>query len=178
MRIVSMRTLQGPNVYLNEPIIIMELDLEELSERETREFPGFNDRLLQLLPGLHDHHCAFGRPGGLIKRLLGGTYFGHVIEHTALELAGLSGQDAHFGRTIDAGAPGVYSLIVEFEAEQAMRYLLTVAVKLAEALLRDEAFDIEPHLTEARRIIAVRNWAPARAPSWTRPSAAGYRYGG
>ena len=34
-------------------------------------------------PGLAEHHCAAGAPGGFVSRMRGGTYFGHVTEHVA-----------------------------------------------------------------------------------------------
>ena len=39
------------------------------------------------LPGLAEHHCAAGVPGGFVSRLVGGTYFGHIAEHVAIELS-------------------------------------------------------------------------------------------
>ena len=47
----------------------MRLDLGELDGKETREFKGFNDRLLGCLPGLNEHQCSLGRPGGFVQRL-------------------------------------------------------------------------------------------------------------
>ena len=58
----------------------MRLDMQDLAEKETREFPGFNERLLVALPGLREHHCALGQPGGFLKRLTEGTYFSHTVE--------------------------------------------------------------------------------------------------
>src|SRR6185436_12273847 len=62
MKVESIRTLNGPNVYSYRPVVLMRLDLGELVERESREFDGFNDKLLTLLPGIHNHHCSLGRP--------------------------------------------------------------------------------------------------------------------
>jgi cyanophycin synthetase len=76
MKVEHIRTLHGPNVYSYRPVLLMSLDLADLAERESREFNGFNDRLLTLLPGIHNHHCSLGRPGGFVTRLDEGTYFG------------------------------------------------------------------------------------------------------
>src|SRR2546426_719180 len=102
MRILSMRALPGPNVFLHRPVLQARLDLEGLAEKESYDIPGFIEGLLSLLPGLHEHHCAKGMPGGFIDRLHGGTYFGHITEHVALELNHLAGIDANFGRTVSA----------------------------------------------------------------------------
>lgn len=42
-----------------------------------------------------------------------GTYFGHVTEHVTLELSGLIGREVYFGRTVRAGGPGDYEVILE-----------------------------------------------------------------
>jgi cyanophycin synthetase len=81
MKVESIRPLTGPNVYSYDPVLLMRLDLGELVERESREFNGFNERLLSILPGIKTHHCSLGRPGGFVTRLEEGTYFGHIVEH-------------------------------------------------------------------------------------------------
>src|SRR3954470_19365134 len=79
MKIISMRDIDGANVFTYRPVVITTLDLEELHERESREIAGFNERLLEQLPGLREHVCGKGHPGGFVERLQEGTYFGHVI---------------------------------------------------------------------------------------------------
>ena len=98
MKIESLRRLRGPNVYLSRPAIVAALRLEELTGRETSDVTGFAERLLRALPGLTEHHCAAGAPGGFVSRLRGGTYFGHVTEHVCLELSQIIGRDVSFGR--------------------------------------------------------------------------------
>src|SRR5215204_2250935 len=125
------------------PLLLMRLDLDELAERESREFEGFNERLLTLLPGIHNHHCSLGMPGGFVTRLDEGTYFGHVVEHIALELTELCGIGKSHGKTRhDTGS--IYNVAIEFQAEQASTYLFEQAVKLVEALLKDEPFELKP----------------------------------
>lgn len=113
MRIVTLRKLRGPNIYCWHPAVMALVDLEELTGRETCEVPGFAQRLLASLPGLADHHCAAGKPGGLVAKLSEGTFFGHVLEHVALELSHLIGREVYFGKTLWAGEPGLFRLIIE-----------------------------------------------------------------
>ncbi|MCO6010072.1 cyanophycin synthetase [Actinoallomurus purpureus] len=113
MHLEHLRRLNGPNVYVSRPVVIARLDLGELTERETTDVPGFAERLVCALPGLADHHCSAGRPGGLLTAMARGTYFGHVTEHVTLELSAMIGRDVCFGRTVWAGAPGRYDLILE-----------------------------------------------------------------
>src|SRR5215216_512259 len=159
MKIESIRTLHGPNVYSYRPVLLMRLDLGELVERESREFNGFNERLLTLLPGLKNHHCSFGWPGGFVTRLEEGTYFGHVVEHVALELTELAGIGKSHGKTRhDSGS--VYNVAIEFRAEKASTYLFEQAVKLVEALVREKSFQLQPVLEEAKRLVLDADVGP------------------
>ncbi|MFC7531285.1 cyanophycin synthetase [Actinoplanes sp. GCM10030250] len=118
MKIESLRRLRGPNVYLSRPAVVARLCLDELSGQETCDVTGFTERLLRALPGLSEHHCAAGSPGGFVSRLRNGTYFGHVTEHVCIELSQLIGRDVSFGRTVAAGEPGVYDVIVECPVDE------------------------------------------------------------
>jgi cyanophycin synthetase len=161
MRIERIRTLTGPNVYTYRPALLMRLDLEDLAERESRELAGFDERLLELLPGLHEHTCSKGRRGGFVERLREGTYFGHVVEHVALELTNPAGAPVSHGKTRHAGTPGVYNVVVEYKAEKATEYLLRVAVELVEALVNGEAYPLGEKLREARRLVARHELGPS-----------------
>jgi cyanophycin synthetase len=159
MKVESIRTLNGPNVYSYRPVLLMSLDLGELVERESREFNGFNDRLLKLLPGIHNHHCSLGHEGGFVIRLEEGTYFGHIVEHVALELTGLTGIGKSHGKTRhDTGS--VYNVAIEFRAEKASTYLLEQAVKVVEALVRGRSFQLEPVIEQAKLLVADADVGP------------------
>ncbi|GGK17624.1 cyanophycin synthetase [Pilimelia terevasa] len=140
MKIEHVRTLRGPNRYLHRPVAVARITLGELADRESVDFPGFTDALLAALPGLAQHHCAAGRPGGFVARLRGGTYFGHVVEHAAIELSNLVGRPVNFGRTTYAGARGRYDVIMECPVDEPRdsglpaRFLATAADLVADLL--------------------------------------------
>jgi cyanophycin synthetase len=161
MRIENIRTLSGPNVYSHRPVLIMRLDLEGLTDKESLAVAGFNERLVALLPGLNEHHCAQGRPGGFVERLQTGTYFAHITEHVALELSEPAGIPAYFGKARYAGAPGRYNIVVEYKSEEGMRYLLRTAGELVEALVRGAEFPLAERLQEARDIVADYELGPS-----------------
>ncbi|SFU99908.1 cyanophycin synthetase [Alicyclobacillus macrosporangiidus] len=161
MNIVSVRHLDGPNIYIYKPVMVARVDLEGLTERESYEFPGFPDRLLRTLPGLREHHCAKGAPGGFVERLYGGTYFGHIVEHVAIEFACLAGVDVHFGRTVYAGRPGLYDIVMECKAYPCQRYLLQAAIGLVEDLLEGVSPSLDAVLAEAERILAGTELGPS-----------------
>jgi cyanophycin synthetase len=80
----------------------MKLDLENLAGKESCEIPGFNERLQAVLRGVAEHYCGLGHPGGLLERLRTGTYFGHVVEHVALELTSAVNISVNRGKTVAA----------------------------------------------------------------------------
>ncbi|TDD87688.1 cyanophycin synthetase [Actinomadura rubrisoli] len=153
MRLDHVRRVSGPNVYLSRPVAIARLDLQGLTGHETTDHPGFGDRLLAALPGLASHHCSAGRPGGLLGAMERGTYFGHVTEHVTLELSGLIGREAYFGRTVRAGGPGQYELILECPRDEpsgstVVDDLVTLALRIVNDALAgrvpDPADDLAP----------------------------------
>ncbi|WP_433080908.1 cyanophycin synthetase [Dactylosporangium sp. CA-052675] len=118
MRIESSRRLRGPNRYLARPVQVTRVLLDALTGRETCDFPGLPERLLELLPGLAEHHCAAGAPGGFVTRLHGGTYFGHTAEHIAIELSNLMGREVSFGRTVGTEDSAAFDVIMECPVDE------------------------------------------------------------
>ncbi|PWI58437.1 cyanophycin synthetase [Sulfoacidibacillus thermotolerans] len=116
-----------------------------------------------MCPGLYDHHCGMGRPGGFVERLYGGTYIGHVIEHVTLELLTRVGYRANFGKTRNAGRPGLYDVVIEFETEEPARYLLEEAVKLVDACCKGLDFPLQSVLEEAQRLRGIYDLGPSTA---------------
>jgi cyanophycin synthetase len=139
----------------------MQLELEGLTDTESRDIPGFNERLIHLLPGLGEHHCSRDKRGGFVERLLEGTYFAHITEHVALELSEAAGIPVGFGRARYAGAPGSYNVIVTYASEQGMRYLLETAVQLVNALVEGKEFPLEERVREVRAIVADTELGPS-----------------
>lgn len=152
MRIESIRAITGPNIYTYRPVMVMRLDLEELAGKETSEFPGFVARILRKLPGLREHGCSERRRGGLVDRMRAGTYFGHVIEHAALELSVLAGMPASFGKTVATEELSVYEVIVEFRSREGMEYLLESAVHLIEDMLLNRRVSLVEQLKRVKEI--------------------------
>jgi cyanophycin synthetase len=156
----------------------MRLDLEDLAEKESYEVPGFVERLLGALPGLQEHYCGLGRPGGFVERLHGGTWFGHIVEHVCLELTDRAGISVNRGKTVSAGCRGVFDVAVEFRSESGMRRLLEIAVEYVEALVADRSYPLDDRIAEVIELVerdelgpstrAIVNAAAARGIPWTR----------
>lgn len=156
MRLTSLRRLYGPNIYTARPVTVARLDLEELAGQETTGIEGFAARLLALLPGLADHHCAAGEPGGFCHAMARGTYFGHVTEHVALELSALAGRDVYFGRTAWAGAGGRYDVVMECPQDEPVDSAVPGdLLRLAIGVVTDVIAERSPGLAEAIAPIAA-----------------------
>lgn len=118
MQILNRWVYVGPSQYAHFPVIRLELDLGPLEAWPTAKLgPGFIDGLAAALPGLAQHGCSYRVPGGFIRRMREeeGTWLGHVLEHVAIELQNVAGEEVTFGKTRSAGKPGVYTVVYEYE---------------------------------------------------------------
>ena len=146
--------MNGPNYWSarRHKLIVMLLDLEELEERPTNLIDGFLDRMQALMPSLFEHRCSEGVPGGFFSRVKEGTWMGHVIEHIALELQTLAGMETGFGRTRESDKKGVYHVVFSYYEAKAGIYTAKAAVKIAEALITGEPYDLETDIQNLREI--------------------------
>ena len=154
MKIEEIKVLRGPNYWsVRRPKLIqMRLNLEELEQRPTNTIDGFLERLQKLMPSLYEHRCSEDAPGGFFSRVKDGTWMGHVIEHLALELQTLAGMEAGFGRTRGVGEEGVYFVVFDYVEEDAGIYTAKAAVRLAQALVDGEDYNIEEDIQRLREI--------------------------
>ena len=109
MRILDRSVYVGPSLYAHFPVIRLELDLGALEAWPTgRLGAGFVDALAAALPGLAEHGCSYREPGGFVRRMREdeGTWLGHVLEHVAIELQNIAGEEVTFGKTRGAGSAG------------------------------------------------------------------------
>ncbi|HEX2032059.1 MAG TPA: cyanophycin synthetase [Actinomycetota bacterium] len=153
LRILQTQVFRGPNYYSYEPAIRLLVDLGPLEDWPSNTIEGFNDALAELLPGLADHSCSLGRPGGFLERLRDGTWLGHVAEHVAIELQREAGTHSYRGKTRSAGAPGRYNVIFGYGEEQVGLAAGKLAVRLVNHLVRaEDGFDF---LGELERLILL-----------------------
>ena len=154
MKIKEITAMRGPNYWSirRHKLIVMVLDLEEMENYSSNEIVGFNQRLKELLPGLAEHYCSEGRPGGFYSRLEGGTWMGHIIEHIALEIQTMAGMETAFGRTRGYGEKGVYHVVFSYDEENAGRYAAKAAVKICEALIAGEEYELDKDIQELREL--------------------------
>ena len=143
MRVLNRNVYVGPSQYAKFPVIRLELDLGALEAWPTAKLGnGFVDALVEALPGLAEHGCSYREPGGFIRRMREGegTWLGHVLEHVAIELQNVAGEDVTFGKTrsISDDRPGVYSVVYEYAQREEGIAAGELALKLLDSLLPAE----------------------------------------
>ncbi len=154
MKIIEIRVMRGPNYWSirRHKLIVMKLDIEELEEAPSNKIPGFSERLEKTFPSMYEHECSEGHPGGFFKRVKEGTWMGHVVEHLALEIQTLAGMDVGFGRTRSSGQHGVYNVVFNYMEEKAGIYAARAAVRIADALIKGEEYDLAADIQRLREI--------------------------
>jgi cyanophycin synthetase len=146
MKILETSVFRGPNIYALFPVIRHKVDIGVLENWPTGKLGAkFVDPLLEALPGLHEHGCSYGKPGGFVRRLRedDGTWMGHVWEHVAIELQNVAGAEVTFGKTRGVGETGVYNMIYQYEEEQVGLQAGKLAIDLLRHLLPDELVEAD-----------------------------------
>ncbi len=154
MKILSINAMRGPNYWSvrRHKLIVMVLDLEEMEALPSNKIKGFSERLETMFPTMYEHRCSIGTAGGFFQRVKEGTWMGHIIEHIALEIQTLAGMDVGFGRTRGYGEKGVYSVVFAYMEEKVGRFAAEIAVKICEALVKEEDYDLADDLQQMRVI--------------------------
>jgi cyanophycin synthetase len=120
MKITNRSVYLGPSIYALFPVIRLTVQLGELEQwSSTRLGSEFSKGLIEALPGLEEHGCSYGEPGGFVRRLTEGegTWMGHILEHVAIELQNIAGADVTFGKTRGTGTPGEYDVVYAYEQQ-------------------------------------------------------------
>jgi cyanophycin synthetase len=163
LRISRLRPLRGPNFWRLAPVIACDLTLGALEDVPSTDIPGFNERLMSLLPTLREHPCSRPGEGGFVARLEEGTHLPHVLEHVALELQTLAGCDVSFGRVVESGDPGVWWLIVAYEEEDVGMEAVRDAVRLVRACISGQEFDLETTVGDLHDLLESVRLGPSTA---------------
>ncbi|MCO8018801.1 cyanophycin synthetase [Brevundimonas diminuta] len=136
MQVLERSVYRGPHLYSARPMVRIRLDLGRMEDWPTDRLGDFSTRLLEALPGLDRHGCCYGEPGGFVRRLRDGTWFGHVAEHVALELQTRAGTPVTRGKTRSVrGQPGVYDILFTYRDETTALLAGRLALQLCDALL-------------------------------------------
>jgi len=173
MKILDTRVYRGPNLYALRKVIRLKIDLGELEDYPTVKLPGFADRLLELMPTLHEHKCSYDAPGGFVRRMTEdeGTWLGHVLEHVAIELQCLAGTPVAYGKTRSQDLPtGQYWVVYSYDEETVGLEAAELGLRLIRHLLPPERaahdsspFDFRAELEGLVRLAQRRAFGPSTA---------------
>lgn len=141
MKVLERSVYVGPSQYAHFPVIRLKVDLGVLEDwPSVRLGESFVAQLLEALPGLKEHGCSYGEPGGFIRRLTEdeGTWMGHILEHAAIEIQNMAGEDVTFGKTRGTGKDGVYNVVYEYVDRKVGVEAGKLALTLLQSLLPPE----------------------------------------
>ena len=155
--------LRGPSVWTYRPVLEVWLDLGELEDYPSNKIDGFTERLTAWLPGLVEHHCGVGHRGGFIERLQEGTWCGHVMEHTIIELLNMAGMPAEFGQTRSVSQRGVYRMVFRCPEESVAHVALNQGHALIMAAINNQPFDVQAAVEAIKAEIENRCLGPSTA---------------
>ncbi|MFN0051545.1 MAG: cyanophycin synthetase, partial [Planctomycetales bacterium] len=149
MQIRGIRALRGPNIWTRLTALEVTIDLGGM-KFPIREIPGFETRLREWLPSLYVatcHACSADK----LEATPGSWTLAQVIERAVFALQNHAGSTIGFSKTISAGEPGVFKVVVEYREEEVARRALEIAQRLLDAAIHDRPFDI---LTEIQHLRA------------------------
>jgi hypothetical protein len=118
IRLTTLHATRGANFWSTRPVTRMDVVVGVYDHVSSADAPGVTEQLLAALPGLAEHQCSIGEPGGFVTRLRRGTFAPHIAEHVALELQTMIGHDVGFGRTRGGDVEGEYTIVFEHLHEQ------------------------------------------------------------
>lgn len=153
IEILRVTHLRGPNMWTYEPVLEVVVDIGELEEYPSNRIPGFPERLAGMIPSLIEHRCSYEERGGFLRRLKEGTWPAHILEHVTLELLGLAGMPAGFGRARETSTRGVYKVVVTAHQEEVTHAALLRARDLVLAAMDARAYDVAGAVDALRELI-------------------------
>ncbi|MFD2998858.1 cyanophycin synthetase [Pontibacter toksunensis] len=155
MNIVDLRIMRGPNYWsVKHPkIIVLKLELEELSQKLTNDVPNFLSSLKKMFPGLLKHPSVEGVEGGFFKTVEAGTTFAHILQHVALELQTMAGMESGYGRCYPAHEEGHMVVLYSYQEERAGKYAAYAALRVTKALVQGEKYKLSDDI---RRLHEIR----------------------
>ncbi|HLP99457.1 MAG TPA: cyanophycin synthetase [Sideroxyarcus sp.] len=163
MEFLKILPLRGPNIWTYRPVSEVWLDIGSLEDSPSHTLPGFNERLVALLPSLAAHRCGVGEEGGFLQRLQEGTWAGHILEHVTLELQTLAGMQTGFGKTRETGVRGVYKMVVRSRNEEVTRAALHEARELMRAAIAGTEFDVAAAVARLHEMVDSLCLGPSTA---------------
>lgn len=148
----TLHSTHGANYWSRLPITRMDLTIGAYENISSADVPWFTKSLVDAMPGLRDHRCSIGEPGGFLIRLKRGTYCAHVVEHVALELQGMIGHEVGYGRTRGGENTGDYTLIFEHRHEAVGLRAAALALEIVQSAFAGTLTNVDYAVAELRAL--------------------------
>jgi len=110
VKVLSIKYLAGPNIWNYVPSIEVLINIGEFENYPSNKINNLYENLVSTFPSMIHHRCSPGIKEGFFNRVKEGTYFGHILEHIALELQIYSGFIGGMGRTRETEHKGIYKI--------------------------------------------------------------------
>ena len=156
----ALHCTRGANYWSRMPITTMDLTIGAYENISSADVPGFTQSLIEAMPGLRDHRCSIGEPGGFVTRLRRGTYCAHIVEHVALELQGMIGHEVGYGRTRGGDAVGEYTLIFEHRHEAVGLRAAALALETVQGAFAGTLTSVDHAVGELRALAETQPTPP------------------
>lgn len=156
----TLHATRGANYWSRLPITRMDVTIGAYENISSADVPGFTQALVATMPGLRDHRCSIGEPGGFLIRLKRGTYCAHIVEHVALELQGMIGHDVGYGRTRGGDGIGEYTLIFEHLHEAVGLRAAALALEIVQSAFAGSLTSVDYAVAELRALDATAQTPP------------------
>jgi hypothetical protein len=155
IRLVALTSLHGANYWSSRPVTRVDVAVGAFDHISSADVSGFTDALVGALPGLHEHRCSVGRPGGFIVRLRRGTYAPHVMEHVALELQEMIGHRVGYGRARGGDRPGEYTVTFEHLHSAVGLRAAALALQVVQAAFAGRFESVDAAVAELKALAAL-----------------------
>ena len=160
MKALNYKYFSGRNIYSHRPCIKMEVDLEEFRDIPSKDINGFNNKLLEILPGLKNHRCGIDEDNGFVKRLKEGTFLAHICEHIIIELQGLLGIEVSYGKAREIKGNHYY-IVYECKYKNVAIESGNVAIEIINSIITKSEFSVELALNKLNNILGKEKLGPS-----------------
>lgn len=154
MEIQQLKVYDVPNIFsTREPIVKIQVKLEEFADTPTKDIEGLNENILRLFPGIKDHKCAKAYAGGFVERLEEGTYLAHVTEHLCLETQRMLGYDIKHGKARQV-KDDIYNIIFSCAHPEIGKACGTFVIDTVNGLICGQEVNMDKEMQRLKKLCA------------------------
>ena len=150
LTVLNEQVFHGPSFWAPVPVIVLRVNIGELEKRLTRETPIFFDRLVALVPSLHDQGDVVSQAEGGLQRLLLDRLAFALQQLAATQVALMqrdlaAGAELTYAATHPTNTRGLYRVVYAYEHEEVGLAAGTLAVRLLNHLIVKQRAGLRLH---------------------------------